>query len=70
MIYLDNYFLYNYVGKFTPSVDDTTFTFTDPFAWEAYNVYVLDEIRNKIPLDENLDNLQDVDENGNLLRQQ
>ena len=65
-----NYFLYNYVGKFTPSVDDTTFTFTDPFAWEAYNVYVLDENGNKIPLDENLDNLQDVDENGNLLWQQ
>ena len=38
-----NYIAYGYVGKFTPSIDDTTFTDTNPFFWEAYDVYDLDE---------------------------
>tara|TARA_B100001287_G_scaffold76985_1_gene64031 strand:+ start:1914 stop:5687 length:3774 start_codon:yes stop_codon:yes gene_type:complete len=64
-----NYFNYGYVGKFTPSIDDTTFTNTSPFFWDSYDVYVLDANGNKIPLlDLNGDQL--IDANGNLLWQQ
>jgi outer membrane receptor protein involved in Fe transport len=65
-----DYFAYNYVGKFTPSKDDTTFTFTDWWNWDAYDVYVLDQNGNRIPIDLDSDGIQDVDENDNLLWEQ
>lgn len=64
-----DYFAYNYVGKFTPSIDNETFTLTDPWFWDSYDVYVLDENGDRIPILNN-EGLQDVDENGNLLWQQ
>ena len=64
-----DYFRYGYVGKFTPSVDNETFTNTAPWNWEAYDVYVLDSDGNKIPV-LNSDGDQVVDDNGNLLWQQ
>tara|TARA_B100001250_G_scaffold6926_1_gene5867 strand:- start:874 stop:4650 length:3777 start_codon:yes stop_codon:yes gene_type:complete len=62
-----DYFSYNYVGKFTPSIDDTTFTFTDWWNWDSYDVYVLGPDGERVELD--IDGIpgQDVDENGNLL---
>ena len=65
-----DYFAYNYVGKFTPSIDDTTFTQTEFWNWDTYDVYVLDQNGNRVPLDIDGQDGQDVDENGNLLWQQ
>ena len=65
-----DYFSYGYVGQFIPSIDDTSLTFTDPFFWESQTVFVMDENGNRIPLDINNDNVQDVDDNGNVLWQQ
>ena len=61
-----NYFAYGYVGKFTPSIDDTTFTDTNPFFWEAYDVYVLDENGDRIPILDQYGNPV-LDDNGNEL---
>ena len=65
-----DYFKYGYVGKFTPSIDDTTFTNTAFWNWDTYDVYVLDQDGNRVPVDVNADGFQDVDDNGNLLWQQ
>jgi outer membrane receptor protein involved in Fe transport len=65
-----DYFSYGYVGKFTPEIDDTTFTNTAFWNWDIYDVYVLDQDGNRIPVDINADGFQDVDDNGNLLWQQ
>ena len=59
-----DYFSYGYVGKFTPSIDDTTFTNTAFWNWDTYDVYVLDQDGNRVPLDLNSDGLQDSDDNG------
>ena len=64
-----DYFSYGYVGRFTPSIDDTTFTNTAFFNWDTYDVYVLDGNGDRIPIFNN-DGFQDVDVNGNLLWEQ
>ena len=66
----DNFFLYNYVGKFTKNIDDvglTQFQASIPQTWSQYEVFVLDENDNKIPRDQNGDGVQDQDETGELL---
>ena len=64
-----DYFSYGYVGRFTPSIDDTTFTNTAFWNWDTYDVYVLDGNGDRIPIFNN-DGFQDVDVNGNLLWEQ
>lgn len=47
-----NFWLYNYVGKFTPEIDNetlTNFSAQIPQTWSTYDVYVLDEDGNRIP---------------------
>ena len=46
-----NYWLYNYVGKFTREIDNETLTNFGaqiPQTWSEYDVYVLDEDGNRI----------------------
>ena len=63
----DNFFLYNYVGKFTPVIDNETITgfiAQDPANWSEYTVYVLDANGNKQILDLDGDGQQDLDDTG------
>ena len=65
-----NFWLYNYVGKFTQVMDNESLTDIQasiPELWGEYNIFILDADGNKIPLDLDSDGIQDLDENDNLL---